>query len=255
MGAKGPDRRQVQGPKGQSPEKYTSPRRNQGKLFMRNALALVLFTLFITTGCNVSTPPPDPDAAAPPPMTKEEVLVQIKPIVDPLRQNIRHTGGERPPRIDEAVQDQILADIRQAKTQYGHEQFAQEAFHELAFEVAELAKEAAADERWRIVIFCVDVYETLGLESVMLRRLDERGEQVMSQPKIAVKGFMTDEDVGDTYVFIELTDRRTKQTKSFNMREREELYDVRLLEIVGNNAAVRLEYLKIEGLIFEVPAF
>lgn len=212
------------------------------------ALAALLFIL--AAGCEAPKPPES--AETPGPMTMEEVLAIIRPIIQPIRDTLQPPAGVAPPGVSDEQHEQIIAALRDAILHYGDTPHGREALRTLAREIEDLAKEARDVERWRLVSICVDAHDMLNMESVAIQRLDERARMMLARPKIEVKGFMEDREKNDFYVFMHVTDRATGTRKTVTMREGEEVDDLRLVRIIGRNKGVRLEYLKIEGLFFDI---
>ncbi len=220
---------------------------------MRKATILLTVMAAMWAGCK---PPPEVKEAKIPekiPLTKAEVLAELRPTIEPLREVLHPTAtGARHPGISNANREIMMAAVRDAQLKYGSEPFAKEAFQELGAEVIEIAKASSQESRWRLTAACIDVHEMLQLESARMRQLDKRAQQNLSSPKITVKGFVVDEDRDETYVYLDLADRQTGEVRTMMVREGEEKFGLRILEIIGANSAVRVEYVPVPGLIFEV---
>lgn len=212
------------------------------------AAAAMLTVLF--SGCEAPRPPDISEPAGP--KTKEEVLAIVRPLVQPIRDTVRPPAGVMPPGVSDEQHEQIIGALRDAIIHYGDTPHGQQALRELGYEIEEFAKEARDLERWRLVRICVDAHEILNMRSETIMRLDARAQSMLAKPKIEVKGFMEDKEQNDYYVFLQLTDRSTGKRRTVTMREGEEVDDLRLVRIIGRNKGVRLEYLKIEGLFFDI---
>lgn len=204
--------------------------------------------ILVLWACSPPPPPPPPPAPVGP-QSKEEVAVLIKPIIDPLRTSALPGG----PVLPDSTRQMVVGQLRDTTAQYGGTEFGRAALRDLGYEISELAKSAAMDERWRLTMTCIDAFEVLSMESKLLNRLGERAEKMLEQPTVRVRGFLEDGEKGDLYVFMELIDRKTGDIKRVEAREGEEFEGLRLLKVVGRNQKVRMEYLKIPGLIFDVP--
>lgn len=218
---------------------------------MRWSLFLAFVVLLATTGCDNSLwkKAAEPAPAGP---TKAEVLAKVKPIIEPFRQLADAPAGPGSPGLANETRDQVISALRDAELQYGSTPAGQEALKDVGHDIVDIAKHARDQERWKLVEACVDAYEILNMESVSLTRLDERAKLMLARPKIEMKGFIDDKEKNATYVFLRLTDRKTGKMKTVTQREGDEFDDLRLVGIIGNNKAVRLEYMKIPGLVFEV---
>lgn len=195
--------------------------------------------------------PVEPQQPAPP--SKEQILAEVKPAIEPFRDVLRPMpDGGRGPGLTGENRDKVINALRDAQIKYGNTDNGPAALREVGAEIAEIARKARDDDRWVLVQACVDAYEILNMKSVALERLDNRAKEILSRPTVEVKGFLDDKETGVTNVFLELTNRDTKEVKRITAREGDEFDNLRLVEIIGNNKAVRFEYLAIPGLFFEV---
>ncbi len=197
---------------------------------------------------------PPPEEPAPEP-AKEQVLAETNAAIQVLRDVVGTDDGEERTGITREERETLMRALADLKARYGKYESGQEAFREVAEEVGGIALEARDQDRWRLVSVCVDVHDLLGADSFTLARLQERADLNLGRPKVAVRGFLEDEQKDQVYVFLELTDRVTGEIKTVIAREREEVDGLRIIRIEGKNDKVVLEYLPIEGLFFEVEPF
>ena len=221
---------------------------------MRRSLLVLLLLPFALSACEwVMPPPPEPTPESPPgePFTKEQVLAEMEPMVEPFRQIVRAGTGAA---VALSLQDrnQVIEQLRDAHQRYAQYENGRSAMRTLGKEIIDIAKEASEQERWRLVQACVDAHEILNMDSLMLDRLDERAQVLLARPKVTVRGFMEDGETKDVFVFLEIAERQTGRTKTVTLREGEIVDTLRVVEIIGANQAVRLEYLPVEGLEFVV---
>lgn len=211
---------------------------------------MLLAALAVPVGLTACSSAPQPAAPGAPamPRTKEEVLRDLAPILEPYRAAVNNPALT----FTEEQREQVIAGIREAQQRYGAKDYAQAAFRELGAEIAQLALRARDQERWRLVEALIDVHEMLQLESVMMDRLSDRAEKILAMPKVKVRGFFEDQQSKSLTVFMEVTDRFNTKRQMVRARVGETFNDLRLKEIIGNNSGVRLEYLKIPGLEFTV---
>lgn len=210
----------------------------------------IILLLLACSGCKDmlrKEPPPQPPTG---PQSKEEVLAAVNPIIAPLRTTI--SGG---PVISETERYTMMTGLRDAIMQYGSTEFGRQAFRDLAYEVQNIAKQASAVEKYRLVLICVDVTELLSVESHLLKRLGQKADVMLDKPKVQVKGFIDDIEKKQTYIFIEIINHRKGTLERMEAREGDEFNDLRVVRILGRNQAVLFEYLKLPGLFFEVEAF
>lgn len=219
---------------------------------MRWTLYIVFLLSLSLSGCQEllqrpEAPPEEPVG----PQTKEEVLAEIRPIIGPLR-NTLVPGA---PGITDMHRDQVMSGLRNAILNYGDTDFGREALDDLAYEIMDIAKRAADADRNRLVLVCIDAVELLAVESQLLKRLGARADLMMGKPAVRVRGFMEDIEKRQTYVFLELINRRTGAVERVEAREGDEFHNLRLWRIVGRNRSVIFEYLPVPGLFFEVESF
>ncbi|MFP4502735.1 MAG: hypothetical protein ACLFTT_17215 [Candidatus Hydrogenedentota bacterium] len=215
-------------------------------LFFIIAVAIVAVVLAFVYGAIEE----EPGGADRPPeeATKEEVMEEIAPLLDPVRGLLRaETGG-----YHDAMRESIVSGLRDAKMKYAESPGGKKAFQELSWEVVGMAKQARAQDRWRLVQGFVDIHNLLGMESVTIERLDESARKRLAQPLVEVTGVVDDVAKEQTYVFMNLLDRDTREINRVKARVGETVGDLKVVEIVGRNKKVVLEYLPIEGLTFEV---
>ena len=219
---------------------------------MRHSLYIILILVVLLTGCREmlqrEEPPPEEPVG---PQTKEEVLAEIRPIIGPLRSTLAPGGTG----ITEMHRDQIMSGLRTAIITHGNTDFGKEALSDLAYEIMDIAKRAADAERHRLVLLCIDAVELLSVESQLLKRLGARADVMLEKPAVRVKGFMEDVEKKQTYVFLELVNRKTGAIERVEAREGDEFHNLRLWRIVGRNRSVLFEYLTVPGLFFEVESF
>lgn len=212
---------------------------------------LVALMALVAAGCTPSSPPPPPPQPTDSQglsMTKQGVLDELNPQLAPLRASL----GKNVPGISDANSNAVLAAFRDAKLRYGDRDYAKEAFAEISNDVCDIARQARDEERWRLAMLCVDIHEILGMNSLELSRISERGKVILGKPKVVVKGVMEDKATNTSTVFVEVTDRDTQKVDIKTMREGDEDGKIKLVRIIGKNKTVRFEYTPIPGMFFDV---
>jgi len=184
------------------------------------------------------------------PQTKQEVLALVLPALAPLEAVLAAPAGKG--GLSEADRTGVMSALRDSVAKYGNLACGREALHDVGFKLAEMGKKASTQERWRLALACVDAFDILQMESLTVGRLGERAKTMMEQPTVRVRGFLEDKEKNDLYVFMELVNRKTGEVEKVQAREGEEFGGIRLLKVIGRNQKVRVEYLKIPGLVFDV---
>ncbi len=219
---------------------------------MRPVVFLLAALVIAASGCDdcrerLKPPEPEPE----PPQTKEEVLAEIRPVIEPLRNSVR-TGAASLPDAD---REQMMWNLRNAIVAHGDTEYGREALRELGYEIMDVAKRAGMLEHHWLVLTCIDAIELLAMGSHLLDRLGERANVMLERPAVRVRGFLDDHEKSDTYVFLELINRRDGMVERVEARIGDEFHNLRLVDIIGRNRGVRLEYLRVPGLFFDVDAF
>ncbi len=216
------------------------------------SVVCMVCVLALVPACTGAPPPPPPPPTGP--QTKEEVAKELRPILEPLREAVRQ-GETNPDHALGAMERQGIMDgIRKMQQEHGAKPFALEAFQELGLEMIELSRQAATNENWENVAAGIDIHELLALESPRMEFLDKQAQENLGRPKVIIKGFFGDVKKDGLFVIYDAIDRRTGKVKQYSLREGEEGDGLRVVKIIGDNMAVRFEYLKIPGLYFDVKA-
>ncbi|MGC8739072.1 MAG: hypothetical protein ACP5UA_10575 [Candidatus Hydrogenedens sp.] len=211
-------------------------------------LIICLFIIIIFTACR----PKETKKTEEIPQTKEDFLKQLNEILSPIQMYIPFSPNVNYPYIREDIRLQVINDVFNFVQKYADNPLAQEACKEVAKEVAQWAKIAKDNNRWVLALACIDIYETLGAKSEALRRLKMRGEQLVAQPKVFIRGFLEDKDTGQTTIFVEVINRITGEKKRVAARVGDEFDNIRVVEIIPYKNVVRFEYIPIEGMFFDV---
>ncbi|NLN93915.1 MAG: hypothetical protein GX130_11500 [Candidatus Hydrogenedens sp.] len=220
---------------------------------MTRKLILTLPLLLLLFGCSdvFKKNPPAPTVEEPGPHSREEAIMLISPVINPLR-NTLQPGG---PGISETDRQQLLFAIQSAIMTYGDNRYGKEVLRDLGFELQDLARQASAQERYRLVLICIEAAELLSVDSMYLKRAGSKAVTMLEKPKVVVKGFMEDMETQQLSIFLELTDYFTGKIDRMQVREGDEFNNLRMIRVLGRNKGVLLEYLKVPGLFFEIESF
>ncbi len=211
---------------------------------------IVCFAVVCCVGCNLPKEPPKPLSAGP--TTKEEMMKELTPVLEPLRASVQAGASDPDSSLSPEQRQQVVESIRKLQQSYGDKEFARAAFKEMGQSMIELAKTAGENENWQNTAASIDLFELLDLESPRMEFLDRQAQENLGRPKVEVKGFFGEAKRDQMFVIFNTIDRRTGQSKQYCLREGEETADLRVVKILGDNMAVRFEYLKIPGLFFDV---
>lgn len=220
---------------------------------MTRKLLFTLPLLLLLFGCSdfLKKTPPPPAQEETGPKSKEEAQALIRPAIEPLRQTMQPGG----PGVSEVERQQVLLALQHAIVTYGDNRYGKEALRELGYELQELARQASANERYRLVLICIEASNLLEVNSAYLKRAGAQATTMLQKPMVSVKGFMDDLETKQLTVFLELTDYFTGKIDRVQAREGDEFNNLRLVRVIGRNKGVLFEYLKVPGLFFEVQSF
>lgn len=221
---------------------------------MRVLISVVCIIVIAFSGCEnfkekIAPPPPPPEPVGP--QTKQEVYNLVSPSINPLRNAL----AQGTPSLSDFEREQMMASLRNDIMNYGSLSFGQEALKELGYEIMEIARQAGQQNRYNLVLVCIDAIELLSMESHLLKRLGERADVILERPVVRVHGFLDDHEKGDTYAFLDIINNRTGEVEKMEVRPGDEFANLRFIRILGNNKGILLEYLRMPGLFFEVEAF
>lgn len=214
--------------------------------FFLTIISLILIIM------GIACRPKEPQKPTEVPKTKEDFVKQLKEILTPLQSSIPISPDVNYPYIREEVRIQVITNVYDFVQKNAENPLAQEASKEVAKEVAQWARIAKDNNRWVLALACIDIYEILGARSETLRRLRMRGEQLIAQPKIFVRGFLDDKNTGQTTIFVEVINRITGERKRVAARVGDEFDNIRVVEIIPYKNIVRFEYIPIEGMFIDV---
>ena len=217
---------------------------------MNRLLVVCLAATLVLCACPKPAPPPPPTPKAPPEPTPEEIAAQIRPALEPckrlLRQKVR-TGG-----LSSEDKKRVHDELKAAKQKFQHTENGKQALSMITHDVEAMIQNARDQSRWRTVKEFIDTWRILSPGNPKMDRLEERADLHMRQPQVTVKGFFDDEQTDDTYVFLDVMERPSKKHHDLRARVGDVFFHVELLDIVGDNKGVKLEYLLIPGTIWEV---
>jgi len=149
--------------------------------------------------------------------------------------------------------DKIVSKLRTHKATYQSKENGVIALERITAEVEKAVRMARDEERWRLVINCLEIYDVLQPGSTKFQRIAKLADLQLKKPKVKLKGFFRDIDSNDQfYAFVDINDPESGKTYSEQMRVGEEKHGIRLHRIIGNQQGVEFEYMAIPGDYFEV---
>jgi hypothetical protein len=208
---------------------------------IKRAFALALIAAICFAGCKEEVPEPEPTVDLPPPEpTADEIHQELYAAVQVLWRPVAGGSGLSLMEVDAAV-NQFRATLANHQQ---HEHMG-EAEQRIRNQLQELIKTAEEMTRWRSVKGGIAAYKVINPGSTRYDRLDQYADQIMARPWVRVGGFATVGD--DTFILFRITDPDTQEITNERARVGERFANglIEVVEIIGNNQKVRLNYLPI----------
>lgn len=227
---------------------------------MSRTLTLCFVILVAFCGCK-KEPPPPLEKPPPPPPSPEELAIPIKACIEPLRELTRNAapgkgwgaGGKGASGLlRRPVQKQVVDCLKSEYQKNRGKVNGPEALTIVQRELEDIIRLARDQERWRLVVGCIGAFKAVAPNSSKMDALLRRADLHMRRPIVRVRGFFDDNENNETYVFLEFTLRPSMKKYQERMRVGDEKHEVRLLDLVGDKKGVRLEYLPIDGKVWDV---
>jgi len=184
------------------------------------------------------TPPPPETPPTPDEMVEEalrslQILNVIPPDV-PLQLLLAPEG-----------RDQLLAYVRQWKTQADATEGGTPAVKELTTDLEARMKQARQDQNAALMLVLCDLVEELGSKKGIIGRYREWARIHNNRPVVKLKGWFEFEEEGaeQVYAFCEVYLPDTEEVRRVVVEEGEEFLGLQFLEIIGKRRGMRLRYL------------
>ena len=206
---------------------------------------LLALTVGVLGGCPRSEPKTPAKPPPPPPPTPEEIASEIRQSLQPI--NALPPGLPVHPEIN----NQVRNGLRSAKNKHQTTENGKEALNMIANELKNKLTAAQEAEHWYKVVLICDVLQILSPGVPRYEKAKEKARIQINRPKVRVTGFFTDAKTEEVIVFLDVFLPETGRTESVKVREGQEFLRLKLLNIVGKNRGVNLEYLR-TGDQFEV---
>jgi len=158
------------------------------------------------------------------------------------------------------VENQVVTALRASRQKHQSSENGREAIKMATHDIEDIIRQARDQERWRLLMGCIAAFEAISPGSTKMEHLKERAKLHRVCPIVRVKGFFDDEEMNETYAFLEVIKRfftkdgrlRDAPAETVRARPGDEFHGVKLLGFVGDRRGVRLEYLAIPGNTWEV---
>lgn len=211
---------------------------------IKNLIAISFASMagvILLAGCEIEDPPP-------PPPSPPEITSEIRDAYQDLVREYLHPEA----LIPGARKRQALEEIQRLRAEYQGTEHGPEAISEAAEQLEDLIREAYYNRAWSLTIFAVQALQTLEPNNTRFQRFHEQAVVRRNRPRAQVTGFFEDPEQDVITVFMRVYLPAENRIESVQVREGEEFLGLRLIEVVGRNQGVRLQYMATEE-EYQVP--
>ena len=212
---------------------------------------LALMAVFLAACKKEEPPPPPPENLPPPPPSAEEIYSgELAPIITLFQ------GVSAAVPLDDMTKNQALSGLRAAKGTHQTTPNGPAALARLTNDFDGLITQAKQQSNWPLLAAACEAFDILQPGNAKTRIFADIAAKQLAKPQVRIKGFHEDNTTNQKYVLLEVKLPGTDWKSVDAVRVGEEFLDapntLRLVEIIGNNEGIRLEYLGIPGDVFDV---
>jgi len=217
---------------------------------MNRTLALLVAVAVCATpltGCDrkPKKPKPVPPVQAPP--TPQEIAAEIRASLRPLTALV--VASDAP--ISSDVSGQVLSGLRSGKAKHQMTENGKKALDIIAVDCNSALDSAIAAESWHAVVLACDALDIIEPNNVRTDRQRRRAQMEINRPKVTIKGFMTDEETNEVFVFLDVYLPQSKETVKERVREGQEFHGLRLVNIIGKEKGIKMQHVE-SGETYEI---
>ena len=154
-------------------------------------------------------------------------------------------GSTLPPGMAQT----FLKQFRQVKNQHSGSETGVQALVIVSKAIEGRIKDVERAQLWHYLLVYVDAHKILNPGSTKFSRQQERARIELKRPRVTPRGFIVDGISGQTVVMLDIHLPLEDKVYSEQLRVGEEIHGLKLVDIVGNNQGVTLEFLE-SGEIF-----
>jgi hypothetical protein len=211
-----------------------------------SALVLIAVAALLTAApaCAPKEPPPPAEPPPPPPPTPEEIAQKIV-------EELGLTAPLPPPGTPLSTQDSqtFKSAVQKARNQNNATPDGKRALQIASNKLDERIAALEENKLWEHTLAGIEGYEVLNPGSPKWSATKELASAELKKPKVTIVGFMTSHDQNSVLLDFYLPIQKTHEKQQ--VRVGEEFFGLTLVEIIGNNQGVRLEYAD-TGQVYEV---
>lgn len=202
------------------------------------SLLAVIAMAFCVAGCGEREPKKS-DTPPPPPPTPEQ---DAQTIMGNLQLNgpLPAAGSTMP----EEESTKFLMTLRTAKNQNSTDAHGAQVLLLVSQKLDSRLRALEKNELWEHVLTYCDGHLILNPGSPRFNRTRDKTISELRKPRVTIDGFFYDGKTSKTFVFMYFYLPNEKKTYREQVRVGEEFYGLKLVEIIGNNQGVTMEYLE-----------
>lgn len=201
----------------------------------------LLVTLF--GGCD-SKPAPTP---APPEKrgpTASEIRAQFDSALRSVYTIVDQSTADT--RVPDEVAAQVQTQLTDLKSKYAKEPVYKEAIGGVVDTLEDKLRVVRDKQNGVLALYLCSLIRFFDPENSRVVRFEKWGETVKNRPVVTLRGWYEPRDVPvpTVYAFLEVYTPEDGQTHHIQVREGEEFLGLKYLEMIGNKAGIKFEYLK-----------
>jgi hypothetical protein len=204
---------------------------------MKRFALLCLVAGVVLAGCKPKEPP-KPVNAPPPPPTAEQINSEMMAHINPL---MKYMAADADVPANEA--SEAINKLRNSKTNHQLTINGPEGIRRVTTQVDGTLNRAYNERAWALCLVMGEALKVLDpANEAYTRKLEEALIQ-KNKPKIEISSFISDKATETTVVFMDIYLPETGQFVKKQAREGEEFYNCKIIEMIGKNEGIRVEYL------------
>ena len=208
---------------------------------LKRALGFALVAALCFAGCTEEKPEPKEVEQAPPEPTADQIHQELYAAVQAFWRPFNNGAP-----LSAAENESLINQLKGARTKNQQYKGIGEAEQKLRNQLQQLIRDAQETGRWRVVKGGITAYNVITPDSSRYDRLNEKTDKILARPIVKCTGFAKVD--GETFILFRITDALTKAVTTEQARVGERICggSVEVVEIIGNNQEVRLNYVPID---------
>ncbi|NUM53333.1 MAG: hypothetical protein HUU46_06795 [Candidatus Hydrogenedentes bacterium] len=194
-------------------------------------------------GCE-SEPPPKPTPPGERPPSAADIRRQFESVLQPIFDIVDDSTADT--RVPEELAAQVQTQLAERKSKYAAEPAYKEAIGGVIDTLENKLRVVRDKQNGVLALYLCTLIRFFDPENSRVVRYEKWGETVKNRPVATINGWYEPRDapVRTIYAFIEVYTPEDGQTHHLQVREGEEFFGLRFVEMIGNKSGILFEYLK-----------